>query len=171
MEDSRGLIWQGSTSGVLVHDPKTRRVRSIDMTDGLFGSSVCSIIEDKNHAMWVVTDHGVSKLIPEKQSDGTWQFIIRGYSSSDGLQKGTYTQRSAYLTRDGLILVGGQGGLDVINPNGLSDARSTERPIFSGLQLFDEDVPVDKAVNGRVILLQLRHHLVHPLLFLQFAAQ
>ena len=152
MEDSRGLIWQGSTSGVLVHDPKTRRVRSIDMTDGLFGSSVCSIIEDKSHAMWVVTDHGVSKLIPEKQPDGTWQFIIRGYSSSDGLQKGTYTQRSAYLTRDGLILVGGQGGLDVINPKGLSDARSAERPIFSGLQLFDEDVPVGKAVNGRVIL-------------------
>lgn len=152
MEDSRGLIWQGSTSGVLVHDPHTRRVKSLDMTDGLLGSSVCSILEDKNHAMWVVTDHGVSKLIPERQEDGTWQFIVRSYSSSDGLQKGTYTQRSAYLTRDGLILVGGQGGLDVINPKGLSNVRSKERPIFSGLQLFDEDVLVGKKVNGRVIL-------------------
>ena len=77
---------------------------------------------------------------------------MRSYTSSDGLQKGTYNQRSAYVTRSGLLLVGGQGGLDIINPKGLSSARSKEHPIFSGLQLFDVDVPVGKEIDGRVIL-------------------
>lgn len=152
MEDSRGLIWQGSTSGAAVYDPHTQRVFLLDMTSGLMGSSVCSILEDQSHMMWVVTDHGVSKVIPEQQEDGTWQFTVRSYTSSDGLQKSTYNQRSAYLTSNGLLLVGGQGGLDIINTKKLSSARSKERPIFSGLQLFNVDVPIGKEINGRVIL-------------------
>jgi len=152
MEDSRGLIWQGSSSGACVYDQQRNQVYLLDMTSGLIGSSVCSIVEDKNHSMWVVTDHGVSKISPQRQDDGSWQFVIRSYTARDGLKNVTYNQRSAYLTRDGLILVGGQDGIDVIDPKGLSDAASKERPIFSGLQIFDQDVVVGKETDGRVIL-------------------
>jgi hypothetical protein len=152
MEDSRGLIWQGSASGASVYDQKTKKVWLLDMTHGLFGSSVCSILEDQEHTMWVVTDHGVSKIIPEKQEDGSWQFTVSSYNNRDGLQQETYNQRSTCLTHDGLILIGGQGGLDVINPKAMSNAMSKERPIFSGLQIFDADVPVGKEFDGRIIL-------------------
>jgi streptogramin lyase len=152
MEDSRGLIWQGSASGASVYDQKTKKVWLLDMTHGLFGSSVCSILEDQEHTMWVVTDHGVSKIIPEKQEDGNWQFTVSSYNNRDGLQQETYNQRSTCLTHDGLILIGGQGGLDVINPKAMSNAMSKERPIFSGLQIFDADVPVGKEFDGRIIL-------------------
>lgn len=152
MEDSRGLLWQGSSSGACVHDQRTGRVWQLDMSSGLFGSSVCAIVEDKSRMIWIVTDHGVSKVIPERQDDGSWQFIVSSYNTRDGLQNGTYNQRSAHVTRDGLLLVGGQGGLDIINPQAMSDVKSTERPIFSGLQLFDSDVPVGREVEGRSIL-------------------
>ena len=152
IEDSRGLIWHGSNVGVIVYDPKTKFQKLIDMTDGLFGSGVNSIIEDQKHSVWVVTDHGISRVVPQKQEDGTWQFTIRSYNSRDGLQKATYNQRSVWLTRDGKVLVGGQGGLDIINPNQLRNMRSKEHPVFSGLQIFDKDVEVGKPFNGRVIL-------------------
>ena len=152
IEDSRGLIWQGSASGAAVYDQLTKKTRLLDMTDGLYGSSINSIIEDQEHTMWVVTDHGVSKVLPEHQEDGTWHFTVRSYNNRDGLQQETYNQRSTYLTRDGLILIGGQGGLDIINPKALSNVKSKERPVFSGLQLFDEDVPVGREMDGRVIL-------------------
>lgn len=152
IEDSRGLIWQGSASGAAVYDQRTKKTRLLDMTDGLYGSSINSIIEDQEHTMWVVTDHGVSKVLPERQEDGTWHFTVRSYNNRDGLQQETYNQRSTYLTRDGLILIGGQGGLDIINPKALSNVKSKERPVFSGLQLFDEDVPVGREIDGRVIL-------------------
>ena len=152
MEDSRGLIWQGSSSGLIVYDQKTGRTWVFDMTSGLLGSSICSIVEDKEHMMWVVTDHGVSKIVPQKQEDASWQFTIRSYSSRDGLQQGSHNQRSAFLTHDGLILIGGQDGIDIINPKALSDTKSKERPIFSGLQIFDMDVAVGQEVDGHVIL-------------------
>ena len=53
MEDSRGIIWQGSSSGVIAYDQKRKSVKLLDMQAGLFGSSVTSIVEDKAHAMWV----------------------------------------------------------------------------------------------------------------------
>ena len=152
IEDSRGLIWHGSNVGVIVYDPKTKFQKLIDMTDGLFGSGINSIIEDQKHSVWVVTDHGVSRVVPQKQDDGTWQFSIRSYNSRDGLQKATYNQRSTWLTRDGKVLVGGQGGLDIINPSQLRQQRRSEHPVFSGLQIFDQDVAVGKEFDGRVIL-------------------
>ena len=152
MEDSRGIIWQGSSSGAIAYDQQRKQVRLLDMQDGLFGSSVCSIIEDTQHHIWVVTEHGVSKIVPQLQEDGKWQFSVSSYNNRDGLQQSAYNQRSTCLTHDGLVLIGGQGGLDIINPKAMTDEKSKERPIFSGLQLFDADVPVDREIDGRVIL-------------------
>ena len=152
LEDSRGLIWHGSSSGLTVYDPKTKFITLLDMTKGLYGSTVNSIIEDRKHNIWGVTDHGVSNIVPLKQEDGTWQFYIRSYNSRDGLQKAVYNQRSTFLTHDGKVLVGGQGGLDIIDPSKLEDVRSKEQPIFSGLQIFDQDIAVGQEFDGRVIL-------------------
>lgn len=152
IEDSRGLIWHGSSSGLLVHDPKTKFIKLLDMTSGLYGSGINSIIEDKKHNIWTVTDHGVSNIVPIPQDDGTWQFNIRSYNSRDGLQKAVYNQRSIFLTRDGKVLVGGQGGLDIIDPSKLEDTKSQERPVFSGLQIFDQNISVGEEYDGRVIL-------------------
>jgi hypothetical protein len=127
-------------------------MRLLDMSDGLYGSSVNSIVEDRQHSIWVVTDHGVSRIKPQRQEDGTWQFVIRSFNSTDGLQTGTYNQRSTWVTRGGLLLVGGQGGLDIINPATVVNTRSKEKPIFCGLQLFDQDVQVGHEIDGRVIL-------------------
>jgi ligand-binding sensor domain-containing protein len=152
IEDSRGLLWHGSNVGIIVYDQKTKFQTLLDMTDGLFGSSVNSLLEDKKHNIWAVTDHGVSRIVPQQQENGEWQFTIRSYNSADGLQKATYNQRSMWLTCDGKVLVGGQGGLDIINPSQLQDARGKERPVFSGLQIFDQDVQVGRKFKGRVIL-------------------
>ena len=152
IEDSRGLIWQGSTSGLTVYDPKTKFMTLLDMTKGLYGSSINSIVEDKKHFVWAVTDHGVSRISPQKQENGTWQFNVRSFNSRDGLQKTTYNQRSTWLTRDGILLVGGQGGLDIIDPSKLQETKSKEKPVFSGLLVFDEDVAVGEKIHGRVIL-------------------
>ena len=102
--------------------------------------------------MWLVTNHAISQIPPQCQNEVGWQFVIRSYTARDGLKNVTYNHRSAYLTRSGLLLVGGQDGIDIIDPKGLSDVASKERPIFSGLQIFDEDVVVGKEIDGRMIL-------------------
>lgn len=151
MQDSRGLSWQGSALGATIWDPKTNNVYLIDMRSGLFGSTVNGIVEDARHTIWMITDHGVSNIIPVEK-DGQWSFIVRSFNSNDGLQTGPFNQRAICYTSDGLVLVGGQGGLDIINPKLIREASGKERPVFSGLKLFDREVMVGEAINGHVLL-------------------
>lgn len=152
LEDSRGLIWQGTSSGAYVYDPKTKNVELLDMTKGLYGSSICGLLEDRDHIMWVVTDHGISRVAVQPEDDGTYAFMVLSFNSRDGLQPGTYNQRSIYQTREGLILVGGQGGLDIIDPKQIGGEKSTERPVFSGLLLGGHEVQVGERLHGRVLM-------------------
>ena len=152
MEDSRGLIWQGSMSGCCVLDQKNGWQTLLDMNSGLYGSSIVGIVEDLRHTVWVVTEHGITNVTPQSDGNGGWTFLVRSFSSKDGLQQGPYNQRSISLTHDGKVLVGGIGGLDIIDPKQLSGADSKERPVFSGLKLFGQQVAVGKAYEGRVIL-------------------
>ena len=154
VEDSRGLFWQGSMSGCCVYDRKTGRQTLLDMNSGLFGSSVVGIVEDLRHTMWVVTEHGISNVTPQKGDNGEWTFLVRSFSSKDGLQQGPYNQRSVSLTHDGKVLVGGLGGLDIIDPSRLSGDENKERVIFSGLKLFGQQVEVGREYDGRVVLEQ-----------------
>ena len=139
-------------SGSCVYDPKTGWQKLLDMNNGLLGSSVVGMAEDQRHTMWVVTEHGVANVNPHKEADGTWSFIIRNFTTKDGLQQGPYNHRSISVCRDGKVLVGGFGGLDIIDPKLLSSSGNKERPIFSGLKLFGQQVEVGMAYDGHVIL-------------------
>ena len=151
--DERGLLWQGSPSGLSIIDRKTGQSQLLDMKSGFYGSSVSAIAEDThNKTLWVVTDHGISNVIPKQDESGRWTYTVRSFSDRDGLQPGPFNQRAIFYTRTGKLLVGGQDGLDIINTQELSELGSKERPIFSGLQIFDQDVAVGEKVDGRVIL-------------------
>ena len=147
-----GLIWQGSASGLTVYDRKRGQFKLLDMRSGFHGSSVSAIIEDESGAVWAATDHGISKVTPKQDADGHWTFSVRSFNDRDGLQPGPFNQRSMCLTRNGLLLIGGQDGLDVIDTRNLNAVDRTERPVFSGLQIFDEDVAVGQELHGRVVL-------------------
>ena len=149
--DERGLIWQGSPSGLNVFDRKTGQSTLLDMKKGFYGSSVVAIAEDERHTMWVVTDHGISNVTPQ-QENGVWTFAVRSFNDRDGLQPGPFNQRAIYYSRSGLLLIGGQDGLDIINTRRLAADDKEEKPVFSGLQIFDEDVVVGEETDGRTLL-------------------
>ena len=174
LEDSRGLVWHGSTSGCCVVDWKTNKQHMLDMNSGLIGSSVVGIAEDKLHTMWIVTEHGISNVVPKKDENGEWTFNVRSFTSKDGLQQGPYNQRSISITPDGLVLVGGLGGVDVINPKLVTNIDNTETPVFSGLKLFGQQLGAGQEYDGRVIFeedLNVSHELVLRYYESQFTIQ
>ena len=140
--DSRGLLWQCSPSGVVIYDRKTGQKTLLDMKSGLYGSNAVSVTEDTQHTMWVATDHGLSNITPQQQEDGTWTFTIRNFNDRDGLQPGPFNQRAIFCSRSGDLLLGGQDGLDIISTLKLGNGDNQEKPVFSGLVLFDQEVEV-----------------------------
>ena len=150
--DSHGLLWQASPSGVSVYDRKAGQMQLLDMKSGFYGSNVVALAEDDRHSMWVVTDHGISNVTPQKDEDGHWAFAVRSYNDRDGLQPGPFNQRAICYTRTGYLLVGGQDGLNIINTRNLDDSGNDEKPVFSGLVLFNDEIEVGTKYNGRILL-------------------
>ena len=150
--DSRRLLWQCSPSGVVIYDMKTGQKTLLDMKSGLLGSNAVAVTEDTRNTMWVATDHGVSNITPLKQEDGQWTYTIRNFNNRDGLQPGPFNQRAMFCSSKGELLIGGQDGLDIISTLNLGNGNLNERPVFSGLVLFDQEVEVGQEYDGRVIL-------------------
>lgn len=152
--DSRGIIWAATTSGMNAYEPKTGRMIVLDWQVGTTGSIGCSVIEDRNHMMWLVSDHGVAKVILEKSKDypGGYDYGTIGYNEFDGLQDRQFNFRSILLAHNGNIIIGGQDGINVINPYKTGIRENKAKAIFSGLVVFDKLLNVGKKYHGRVVL-------------------
>lgn len=149
-QDSRGLVWQAAASGVTVNDPKNGTVYFLDGKKGLIGSVVNGIVEDRNKAMWVVTQNGLSRVILVKQHD-RWNMMVHSFSNRDGLQDAPYNQRSAILSLDGRIIIGGHEGIDIVNPANMNQEHVREIPMFSSVRIKDRQLQVQlSSTSGEV---------------------
>lgn len=149
--DSRGLIWNATASGLTMYDPKTDKMETVRLGQQVNVITVCAIVEDREHTLWVTTDNGVSNVKVEKNEDG-WTTFVTNYNDMDGLQQGLFNGRSVLLADNGNIVVGGQGGINII-PRLIHRGNAYQaRPLFSGLILFDHPLSIGEEYNGNVVL-------------------
>ena len=98
---------------------------------------VVGIKEDNNHNFWITTKGGLSLLNPK-----THQF--KNFTTNDGLQGVEYQSKSIAKTKDGRIIVGGNNGFNIFDPNDISKVQEnvTLKPRITNFKL-----------NNRVCLL------------------
>lgn len=150
IKDSRGLLWYGTMAGVVIQDPSTGRLWHYDGLNGLEGTTTCSLIEDANHDVWVVTTHGVTRIVTESKDDN-WHFALYSFNSRDGLQSGPFNERSVCLMSDGRLVIGGQEGLSIINTKRILVERHDETPLLAGMLIEDKYMNVGERYNGIVV--------------------
>ncbi len=152
-QDSRGIIWMATASGMNAYDPKTDQLAVLDWQIGLTGAVGCSVVEDRDHNMWLVNDHGVAR-VKVRWNKTKWDYFTNSFNSLDGLQSRQFNYRAILLAHDGSVVVGGQDGLNLIHPHRTIDVHSTAKVLFSGLVLFDHQLSVGEEYGGRVVLKQ-----------------
>ncbi|MGI6242653.1 MAG: ATP-binding protein [Prevotella sp.] len=152
-EDSRGIIWMATASGVNAYDAKSDQLATLDWQVGMTGTVACSVVEDRDHNMWLVSDHGVARVVVKK-NNGQWEFFTTSFNSLDGLQDRQFNYRSILLASNGSVVIGGQDGLNIIPPQKITYSQSKARVIFSGLVLFDHPLRVGEEYDGHTVLKQ-----------------
>ncbi len=153
LADSRGLIWNATASGMNIYDPETDQLEELNLAAGLFGVAACSVVEDRDHNMWIASDDGLSQ-VKVVWEDGRWNTFVTNYNDLDGLQSRQFNYRSIILASNGDIVVGGQEGINIIPPQVPRKNESSLKALFSGLVLFDRPLSVGEKYNGRVVLKQ-----------------
>ncbi|NDW17748.1 hybrid sensor histidine kinase/response regulator [Dysgonomonas sp. 216] len=150
-KDSRGFEWYGTEAGIRLWDNTNNRLYKITSNDGLPNNAVSAIIEDNNGIMWVSTANGICKInIQTNYNEHT--FSIVSFGTSDGLQSGKFYDRSSLKAKDGKLYFGGIHGFNYFDPQKIDYNKSINRPIFTGLSLFNSPIKKDSIYNGHVIL-------------------
>lgn len=151
MQDSRGLIWIATSSGVNIYDSDRDQLAVLNEDNGLEGMAACSVLEDRKHDVWVVTDGGLSR-VSVTDDHGRWQFSLMNYNEMDGLQERQFNYRSVMLASNGDVVVGGQDGINIVPFSHADEHQKSVSAVFSGLVLFDHPLSVGEEYNGKVVL-------------------
>ncbi|MEP1487523.1 MAG: two-component regulator propeller domain-containing protein [Algibacter sp.] len=145
-EDHLGNIWVGADSGIYKLDQDLNLEKSYSSQDGLPNNLVVGIKEDDNHNFWITTKGGLSLLNPK-----THQF--KNFNVHDGLQGPEYQSKSIAKTKDGEIIIGGNNGFNIFNPNDISTPIPVKlTPHITSFKLNNKLVKAGDSINGRVLL-------------------
>ncbi len=152
-EDSRGLIWVGTREGLNVYDPKSDEFYRVDIKPNFSEFYILGITEDDNNSMWVSTGGKlINVTISAEEKTGKLSFHCHTYDEKDGLQSCDFNQRSLKRLHSGEIVVGGLYGLNNFRSDNIKYNRALPKVMFTGFQLFNEDVKVGQEYDGHTIL-------------------
>lgn len=151
-----GVVWAGTTGGGLNRlDPRTGRFTVYTEADGLPNDAVYGVLPDGAGALWVSTNGGLARFDP---SAGSGQAPARRafepFTTADGLQDDHFNLWAAHRAWDGTLYFGGRNGLTGFDPRAVRDEDRRTPPLFSGLRVFDREVP---GLIGRGDTLRLAH--------------
>ena len=118
-EDHAGRLWIGTMNGAAIYNPVTDRFKIFTfegISDGIY---VRSIIEDRNHNMWIATENlGVAKITLKSLADSPNQISIKRFVQLDDNSNSLPSDRTYSLTEDdkGMIWIATNFGLSRLDP-------------------------------------------------------
>jgi signal transduction histidine kinase/ligand-binding sensor domain-containing protein/DNA-binding response OmpR family regulator len=153
LEDSKGRIWVGTREGLNLFNEQTKTFQAFTTADGLPDNMVWDILEDNFKSFWLSTPNGLCKAVPKEEKSRIRLFIIN-FDETNNLQGREFNDNAALKTRAGELIFGGSSGFNIINPSAIQKPVYNPRIVFTGLQIFNEDVVPGELINGRILLPQ-----------------
>ena len=152
-EDSRGLLWLATREGLNVYDLKRDELYEVPIKRDFSKLPILGITEGDNKDMWVSTGGELINVVLQVDSKTEHPvFRCYAYNDKDGLQSCDFNQRSLKRLHTGEIVLGGLYGLNRFYPDNIKYNRTLPKVMFTGFQLFNEDVKVGGEYAGRVLL-------------------
>lgn len=152
-EDTQKRLWVGTVNGLYLMNTKTDRLIEAPRAHQLKLASIKSIEQDSRGILYVSTNRGLYKYIPDIGECGR-------YGIEDGLPGEDFVI-NASLTTQSLMYFGTSKGLCWFDPKGVDIEAIQVKPIIT--ELVVNDVPYDPFIslsNGRVELDYQQNHLL-----------
>ncbi len=146
IESRDGTLWFGRSDGLLRYVPSTETFTLFDKSKGLAYYNVYTIIEDAAGFLWMTTEHSISRFDPKTER-------FRHFEKEDGLRPFRMNRGSALLRKNGEILFGGVGGVNIFHPASIRDLSTAPRILITDVNVAGKprpkngDVSIDWADN------------------------
>jgi ligand-binding sensor domain-containing protein len=130
-----GTIWALDSAGLLDSTSSARgnllgRIgfTLFDQSKGLAYFNVNELIEDEAGFVWMTTEHGISRFDPRTER-------FRHFEKEDGLRPFRMNRGSAFLSKNGEILFGGAGGINMFHPASIRDFTTPPRILITNVNV------------------------------------
>ena len=149
--DSRGLLWMGNTTGLSIYDERKDFIYYLNRDNGLQNNVIQSIVEDKEHNIWVSTENNVSKIIV-RSNNKRYSFSIQNYSEKDGLKSSRFNTKAVFVNRNGDIYYGGNKGFSILKYGNKNITSKKPTILLTDIQVENDVIKVDSVYNGYKII-------------------
>ena len=113
-EDSQGVIWVGTTSGIFQYDRKSDKFSQLDEKRiGFHIPNAWSIIEDKEHNLWFSSGPGIVRLNISRDK-------ISIFGKNNGVNGGSLSYQAGYFSPQGYLYYANADGYYSFQPEKLS---------------------------------------------------
>ncbi|HEV2479030.1 MAG TPA: two-component regulator propeller domain-containing protein [Puia sp.] len=144
--DHRGNMWVATRQGLSVMEPGKDTFQSFSTRDGLPSNMIMSVLEDKDHFLWVSTSAGLSR-VTISQDGAALKIKCLNFDEYDGLQGREFNVNAAFRTRQGELLFGGPKGFNLFRPESIQLNEHVPPVVLTGLQLYNKEVPLPASVG------------------------
>lgn len=135
--DSRGWIWTGTYTGLILSRDGGNTTRVYTRKDGLMNEMIHCVTEDDRHNMWVGTSYGISMLAI--QGDSICE--IETYFNLDNVPNQSFVNGQVAKLDDGTIVMQALDNMVAFNPSHIKHFRTDTLKLYPQL--------VRLLVNGR----------------------
>lgn len=150
--DSRGWSWIGTTNGLYMYKAPQQEPVIFNKSKGLYNNVIHSVVEDRDHNIWVATSDGITFILFE----GEEVKFVNSYNKLDNVPSESFVNSKAMLLPDGQIIMQAIDHVIAFNPDDLKDTN-TPRPYklfpkLVNLRVNGFNVKYKEALDGFVIL-------------------
>ena len=145
--DEKGKLWIGTFAGLCIYDQKHDSFQRLHLD--VPSQNILGIIED-NGALWLSTERGVVKFVPE---EGIQRFTLH-----DGLVSEQFQPNSAFKTSDGRVYFGTTNGFNAFYPYQIK-ANSVMPPVYvTSMSILNKEernadgLPIDLTLTKEITI-------------------
>lgn len=109
-------LWIGTNNGLYCYDLAAKKMEELSTEKGLSDNGIASIQQDREGTIWIGTDHGLYRYNPQTK-------VTQSFFVDNGLQSNEFSDGASCISKNGIIVMGGVGGITWFNP---SDIKQTE---------------------------------------------
>ena len=153
-KDSRGWTWVGTSQGLQLYRKETDVLPQVfTKKDGLLNNVIHSVVEDKNHCMWLATSYGITcvQVTKDKQIG-----YVMSFNRMDNVPNEMFVNGKAKCLDNGMIIMQSLDHVVTFNPERMSTfQRANSFDIFPKLirvMVNGNEIQSGQEYNGRVML-------------------
>lgn len=139
LEEHDGVIWFGTTKGILIYYVDKQEVKVISSKEGLTNDDIRGMLKDNDGNVWVCTSNGVNKINPSTLE------VTRFYTEEKSFN------RVSAISREGRIYFGSNSGITSFIPSDIKAESTVNKVIMTGFYLNGSRITATTTSGGKPI--------------------